>query len=148
MRHENLLIQTVVVYLLVSVAFLGHPDAFLHVSVALDVINLFSYVCLLPAVLEIDCSLTVFIVKCSSFWMTFSVCSLILHVSVFLRAHAPVLYTYVVSFGYLKLPQRVSNRPCLTSSFCQSIYLLYANCSYCNPRYEYCSLNLCSCNLL
>ena len=31
---------------------------------------------------------------------------------------------------------------------CQSIYLLYANCSYCNPRYEYCGLNLCNCNLL
>ena len=50
-------------HLPVSVALYGHSDAFLHVLVALDVSNLFSYVCLLPAVLEIGCLLTVFIVR-------------------------------------------------------------------------------------
>ena len=47
----------VTMYLPVSVAFYGHSDAFLHVSVVLDVTNLFSYVCLLPTVPEIDCFL-------------------------------------------------------------------------------------------
>ena len=35
--------QMDVVFLRVSVAFYGHSDAFLHVSVVLDVTNMFSY---------------------------------------------------------------------------------------------------------
>ena len=61
----------VVMYLPVSVAFYGHSDAFLHVSVVLDVTNLFSYVCLLPTVPEIDCFLLCLLSKIVSFWMTY-----------------------------------------------------------------------------
>ena len=118
-------------YLPVSVAFYGHSDAFLHVLVALDVSNLFSYVCLLPAVLEIGCRFTVFlpIASCTPFDPNCRAVGLrtivpfhchsnvFLPVSLVHRAHAPVLYTYVVSFGYPKLLHCVSNRLCLTSSF-------------------------------